>query len=61
MTSEPITAIPATPPSSRVALVVADAMPILSAGTRSRTAMVIGLKDRPMPVPIRGRVHQKSP
>ena len=53
VTIAPRSAMPNTPPISRLALVVAEAMPALCGGTVLMTAAVIGLMTMAMPKPAR--------
>ena len=51
VTMAPSRAMPNTPPISRLALLVAAAMPARSRGTADMTAAVMGVITRPMPMP----------
>src|SRR5438105_1561961 len=58
VTMAPRRAMPNTPPTSRLVLVMAAAMPARAAGTLDITAAVIGVMTRPTPTPIMVRFHQ---
>ena len=57
VTMAPSSAIPNTPPISRLVLVVADAIPARAAGTELMTAAVIGVIVSPMPTPMTVKIH----
>ena len=61
MTIAPSRAMPNTPPTSRVALVVPDAMPARARGTVEVTAAVMGAITMPMPTPSISMFHHRSP
>ena len=60
VTIAPSSAMPKTPPTSRLAFDVAEAMPARRRGTAFITAAVIGAIVRPMPMPIMSRFHHSA-
>ena len=57
VTMAPSRAMPNTPPTSRLALDVAEAIPARARGTAPITAAVIGVITNPMPTPSSVRFH----
>ena len=53
MNTEARTAMPRTPPTSRIALVAPDACPASCGRTAFRTAFAVGANTSAMPVPAR--------